>query len=166
MSDLLRSPWACLSAGCIEGDRRTNDGLERARVDLLPLMDVDCAPCVALEARVEELGRVLQRRPFGERELHDGLVCLAGADDSVVRPCGNARVRRLHPLHFLDDVRVCLLDELAHPAQGLPAPVPELGDPVVNPLRCRLALVGIRLLHVLLPTLPVSSRMPPLAATL
>src|SRR2546430_8389951 len=53
---------------------------------------------------------------------------------------------------------VCLLDELAHPAQDLPAPVPELGDPLVNALRCRLALVGIRLLHVLLPKLPVSSR--------
>src|ERR1700730_770113 len=153
---LLRAPWPCLSAGCIEGDRGTDERLERARVDLLPLMDVDGAPCLPLEARVEELGWVLQRSTFGERELHDGLVRLACADDSVVRPCGSPRVRRLHPLHLLDDVRVCLLDELAHPAQGLAAPVPELGDPLVNPLRCRLALVGIRLLHVLLPRLPVS----------
>src|SRR3984893_13999837 len=151
---LLRSPWPCLCAGCIEGDRSTDERLERARVDLLPLMDVDCAPRVPAEARVEELGRVLQRSPFGERELHDVLVRLAGADDSVVRPGGSARARRLHPLHFLDDVRGCLLDEVAHPAQGLAAPVPELGDPVVNALRCRLAPVGIRLLHVLLPKLP------------
>src|SRR5438270_5933888 len=157
---LLRSPWLCLSAGCVEGDGRTDERLERARVDLLPLMDVDRAPCVPLEAGVEELGGVLQRSPFGERELHDGLVRLARADDSVVRPCGNARVRRLHPLHFLDDVPVRLFDELAHPAQGLPAPVPELGDPLVNPLRCRLALVGIRLFHVLLPKPPTSTRMP------
>src|SRR5439155_19447632 len=145
---LLRSLRLRLSAGRIEGDRGTDERLERARVDLLPLMDVDCAPCVPLEARVEELGRVLQRSPFGERELHDGLVRLASADDSVMRPCGSTRACRLHPLHFLDDVRVCLLDELAHPAQGLPAPVPELGNPLVTPLRCRLALVGIRLFPV------------------
>src|SRR3984893_19368301 len=86
---LLRAPWPCLSAGCIEGDRGTDERLERARVDLLPLTDVDCAPCVPLEARVEELCRVLPRSPFGERELHDGLVRLASADDSVVRPCGS-----------------------------------------------------------------------------
>src|SRR5215204_1224408 len=147
---LLRSPWPSLSAGCIEGDRSTDERLERADGDLLPLMDVDCAPCVPLEARVEKLGRVLQRSPFGERELHDGLVRLAGADDPVVRPRGSARVRRLHPLHLLDDVRVCLLDELAHPPHGLPAPVPELGDPLVDPFRCRPALSRTRTLHAVL----------------
>src|SRR5438270_532744 len=57
---LLRSPWPCLSAGCIEGDRGTDERLERAGVDLLPLVDVNRAPCVPLEARVEELGWVLQ----------------------------------------------------------------------------------------------------------
>src|SRR5258708_512598 len=92
-------------------------------------MDVDGAPRVALETRVEELGRVRQRSSFGERELHNGLVRLARADDSVVRPRRVARTRLLHPLHFLDDVRVRVLDELAHPAQCLPAPVVELGDP-------------------------------------
>src|SRR5215813_13661066 len=76
---LLRSPWPCLAAGCIEGDRGTDERLERARVDLLPLMDVNRAPYVPVEARVEELGRVLQRSPLGESELHDGLVRLASA---------------------------------------------------------------------------------------
>jgi len=33
-----------------------------------------------------------------------------------------------HPLPLLDDVRVCFLDELAHSAEGFPAPVPEFGD--------------------------------------
>ena len=37
-----------------------------------------------------------------------------------MRPCGSALVRRLHPLHFLDDVRICLLDELAHPCARSP----------------------------------------------
>ena len=43
-----------------------------------------------------------------------------------------------HPLPFLDDVRVGFLDELAHPAQRLPTPVPELGDALVDQLRCGL----------------------------
>src|SRR5262249_34539798 len=152
---LLRSPWPCLSAGCIEGDRRTDERLERARVDLLPLMDVNRAPYVPVEARVEELGRVLQGGSLGEGQLHYRLVRLAGADDPVVRPYGSA-----HPLPLLHDVRVCLFDELAHPAQGLPAPVPELGDPFVDQLRCRLALGRTRLFHVLLLKLPNSSTMP------
>src|SRR4029077_17949450 len=85
---LLRSPWSCLSAGCIEGDRGTDERLERARVDLLPPMDVNRAPCVPVEARVEELGRVLQQSPLREGQLHYRLVRLAGADDPVVRPYG------------------------------------------------------------------------------
>src|SRR3954469_7137996 len=108
-------------------------------------MNVNRAPYISIETRVEELGRVLQRSSFGEGQLHYRLVRLAGADDPVVRPYGSA-----HPLPLLDDVRVCLFDELAHPAQGLPAPVPELGDSFVNQLRCRLALGRIRLFHVLL----------------
>src|SRR5262245_40950744 len=150
---LLRSPWPCLSAGCIEGDRGTDERLERARFDLLPLMDVNRAPCVPVEARVEELGRVLQGGSLGEGQLHYRLVRLAGANDPVVRPYGSA-----HPLPLLHDVRVCLFDELAHPAQGLPAPVPELGDSFVNQLRCRLALGRTRLFHGFLLKLPDSSR--------
>src|SRR5215831_2223878 len=152
---LLHSAWPCLSGGCIEGGRGTDERLERARVDLLPLMDVNRAPYVPVEARVEELGRVLQRSPLGEGQLHYRLVRLAGADDPVVRPDRSA-----HPLPLLHDVRVCLFDELAHPVQGLPAPVPELGDSFVNQLRCRLALGRTRLFHVLLLKLPNSSRMP------
>src|SRR5215475_9810295 len=134
---LLRSAWPCLSAGCIEGGRGTDECLERTRVDLLPLMDVNRAPYVPVEARVEELGRVLQRSPLGEGQLHSRLVRFAGADDPVVRPYGSA-----HPLPLFHDVRVCLFDELAHLAQGLPAPVPELGDAFVNQLRWRLVLGG------------------------
>src|SRR5204863_6958785 len=32
---LLRSPWRCLSAGCVEGDRGAHERLERVCVDLL-----------------------------------------------------------------------------------------------------------------------------------
>src|SRR5205823_12423899 len=113
VNPLLRSLWVCFSAGGIEGDCGTDECLERARVDLLALMDVNRAPYVPVEARVEEFGRVLQRSALGEGQLHGRLVRLAGADDPVVRPYGSA-----HPLPLLDDVRVCLFDELAHPTQG------------------------------------------------
>src|SRR5436305_1221917 len=39
---------------------------QRLRVDLLSLVDVDRAPGVAVEAGVEEAGRVLQRGALGE----------------------------------------------------------------------------------------------------
>src|SRR5436190_12547251 len=57
---------------------------EGVLVDLLALADVDCAPDLALEARVEQPRRVLQRSAFEERELHDAPVRLAGADPPVV----------------------------------------------------------------------------------
>jgi hypothetical protein len=39
--------------------------------------------------------------------------------------------RSAHPLPLLDDIRVCFLDELAHSAEGFPAPVSEFGDSVL-----------------------------------
>src|SRR6266853_1439380 len=91
----------------------------------------------------------LKRRALGEGKLHDILVGFAGADDAVVRPN-----RRAHPLPLLDDVRVRFLDELAHSAEGFPAPVPEFGDSFRDELRCRLALARARLFHVLILEVP------------
>src|SRR6185369_8279022 len=113
------------------------------RVNLLALVDVDRAPDVPVEARVEELGRILQRSALREGQLHDRLVGLAGADDAVVRPHG-----RTHPLPLLHDLRVRFLDQLAHPAQGLAAPVAELGDSFVDQLGRRAAAGRTGLLHV------------------
>src|SRR5215813_11769227 len=135
----------CLSGGRVGRDRRPDQRLEGAFVDLLALVDVDRPPHVPFEARVEEPGRILQGSPLGESELHDGLVRLAGADDALVRPDRGA-----HPLPLLDDLRVRFLDELAHPAEGFAAPIPELGDSFRDELRCRFALVGARLFHVFL----------------
>src|SRR6185436_2743566 len=118
--------------------------LEGGRVDLLSLADVDRAAYVSVETRVEETGRILQGRALGEGQLHVILVGFASADDAVVRP------NRIHPLPFLDDVRVCRLDKLAHSAEGFPAPVPEFGDSPRDELGCRLALARARLFHVLL----------------
>ena len=132
-------------ARTVEGDRLANERLEGGLVNFFSFVDVDRAAYVSVETRVEETGRILQRRALGEGKLHDILVGLASADDAVVRPNRSA-----HPLPLLDDVRVCFLDELAHSAEGFPAPVPEFGDSFRDELRCRLALARARLFHVLI----------------
>src|SRR4026207_2205867 len=103
-------------------------------------MDVDRAADVSLEARVEETGRILQRRALGEGQLHDLLVRFAGADDAVVRPNRCTGAGCFDPLPLLDNVRVCILDKLAHSAERFTPPVPELGDSVRDYLRCRMVL--------------------------
>src|SRR5438094_2544487 len=133
----------------VEGDRLANERLEGGLVNFFSFADVDRAAYVSLETRVEETGRILQRRALGEGKLHDILVGFASADDAVVRPNRSA-----HPFPLLDDVRVCFLDELAHSAEGLPAPVPEFGDSFRDELRCRLALARARLLHVFILGVP------------
>src|SRR5881409_12131 len=136
-------------ARTVEGDRLANERLEGGLVNFFSFVDVDRAAYVSVETRVEETGRILQRRALGEGKLHDILVGLASADDAVVRPNRSA-----HPLPLLDDVRVCFLDELAHSAEGFPAPVPEFGDSFRDELRCRLALARARLFHVLILQVP------------
>src|SRR5204863_5461310 len=115
-------------ARTVEGDRLANERLEGGLVNFFSLTD-----------------RILQRRALGEGKLHDILVGFASADDAVVRPNRSA-----HPLPLLDDVRVRFLDELAHSAEGVPAPVPEFGDSFRDELRCRRALARARLFHVLI----------------
>src|SRR5215475_1958271 len=48
-----------------------NQSLQCLLIDLVALAEVDRAPRVALEARVEEAGWVLERRPLGKGHLHD-----------------------------------------------------------------------------------------------
>src|SRR5258706_14122628 len=84
-------------ARTVEGDRLANERLEGGLVDSSSFADVDRAACVSVETRVEETGRILQRRALGEGKLHDILVGFAIADHAVVRPNLNA-----HPLPFLD----------------------------------------------------------------
>src|SRR2546422_1103688 len=87
-------------ARTVEGDRLANERLEGGLVNFFSFVDVDRAACVSVETRVEETGRILQRRSPGEGKLHDILVGFASADDAVVRPNRSA-----HPLPLLDDVR-------------------------------------------------------------
>src|SRR4051812_5592864 len=68
----------------VQPDRCADQLLKRVLVDPFALADVDRAPGVALQARVEEARGVLQRCALGEGELDCALVGLAGADHSVV----------------------------------------------------------------------------------
>src|SRR5205814_3942271 len=70
----------------VEGDRLANERLERRLVNFFSFVDVDRAAYVSVETRVEETGRILQRRALGEGQLHHILIGFAGADDAVVRP--------------------------------------------------------------------------------
>src|SRR4051794_1227845 len=130
------------SASSVQIDRGPDERLERLRVELLTLADVDRPARVPLEARVEEPGRIVQGRALEEGQLDHGPVRLAGADEPVVRPDRRARAARLGPFPLLDHVRVGLLDEPAERGERLAPPVAELGDTLIDLLRCSGAVHG------------------------
>src|SRR5262245_10812461 len=86
----------------VECDRLANERLECGFVNFFPFVDVDRAAYVPLETRVEETGRILERRALGEGQLHDILVGFARADDAFVRPDRGAGFGRFDPLPLLD----------------------------------------------------------------
>src|SRR3989442_11242630 len=124
-----------LSCGLVQGPGGANERLQRLLVYRLALVEVDGTPCVSVKTGVEEARRILQSRPFGEGHLHDVLVRLAGADQSVVRPHRNPS-----PLPLLDHLGVSLLDQCAEPGEHLAPPVTQLLDPLVYHPRWRLSL--------------------------
>ena len=81
-------------ARTVEGDRLANERFEGGLVNFFSFVDVDRAACVSVETRVEETGRILQRRALREGKLHDTLVGFASADDAVVRPNRSAQAMR------------------------------------------------------------------------
>src|SRR3981081_3447249 len=105
-------------------------------------MQIDSAPDIAFKAGVEESRRVLERSALGESQLHDALVRLAGADQSIVRPNRNA------PLPLLDPLRVSLFDESADMGEHLAPPVVEFLDPRVDQPRRGFALGRCALFHI------------------
>ena len=118
----------------VQRNSGANERLERLRVDLVALVEIDRAPGVAFQARVEQARRVCQRRALGEGHLHSALVDLTRADDPVVRPHGNPGARGFRPLPFLDHFGVGFLDDRADPGERLTPPVVQLVDPRVDPL--------------------------------
>src|SRR3546814_13323168 len=80
--DFPNSFSAALS-GAIEIDRRTDERFQRLLVDRVAFMDIDRAADVAVEARMEQPGRIGSRRARGEGHLDVGLVGLASVDHAV-----------------------------------------------------------------------------------
>src|SRR5215470_17321674 len=64
----------------VQRDGLAYERLECRCVDRVAFVNVDRAPDVAVETRVEQARGILQRRTFGERQLHDALVRLAGTN--------------------------------------------------------------------------------------
>src|ERR1700730_5208234 len=75
--------------------------------------------------------------------LHDALVRLAGADQSIVRPNRNAS-----PLPLLDHLGVSLFDERADMGERLAPPVVQFLDPRVDQPRRGFAFGGCALFHI------------------
>lgn len=124
------APQDLLFFPVILGHRGLHERPERARVDLLPFVDVDRPPRVAFQAGIEEARWVRDPCSPGERELHDLLVRFPGADNPVVRPDRN------HPLPLLGHLGVGFQDQRPHAGQSLPAPSPQVADPLVDEPGC------------------------------
>ena len=69
LSGLRLLRWLQL-ATTVEGNRLANERLEGGLVDFSALKDVNRPARVAVKARIEETGRVFQRRAFGEGQLY------------------------------------------------------------------------------------------------
>ena len=81
-------------------------------------MQIDCAPCVPIEAGIEDARWVYDRSALLESEFYVSLVGLACTDDSTVGPDWNSS-----PLPFFRYLGVCLLDQLTDVRQRLATPV-------------------------------------------
>src|SRR5262249_29663279 len=140
-----RSSTRAISASLrlVQRDGGLHERHERLLVDRLSLLEVDRAARVALEARVEQARRILQRGALEEGQLDHLLVRLAGADDAVVLPHRDAA-----PLPRLDDVGIGPLDQSAQSPEQLAAPVAELLDAPIDQLRGGPVVLRLALRHV------------------
>src|SRR6185437_6806205 len=123
--------------GSVEGDRLADECLEGGFDQFIAFLEIDGAPRVAFEARIEQALGVLELGAFGEGELDDRLVRFAGADDSAIGPYGDAA-----PLPLLYDLGIRRLDELSHMRERLAAPIAKFGDPCADELGGRLGAGG------------------------
>src|SRR4030095_15962922 len=109
----------------IERHCAANEIFQGLHIDLVAFVDVDGAPDFAVQTRVEETCGVLQAGSLGKCHLDGILVRLSRADDAVARPDGS------RPLPLFNDLRVCLVNDLAHLRERLPAPVSQFPDLLV-----------------------------------
>src|SRR5262245_36869716 len=107
-------------------------------IDLVAFVDVDGAPDVSFEARVEQTRRVLERSSLGKCQLDDVLVRLSGADNAAMRKDRSAGRCGLRPFPLFDDLRVGFVYDRTHFRKRFPTPVPKFPDLLVELCRSRL----------------------------
>ena len=130
LGDWLFARWFGLGFGLVfqvEGDGGKDKFFQGGPVDLVGFMDVNGAADVAIEAGVEEAGRVFERCSFGEGQLDDTIVGLAGADDAAMGEDGSSA-----PLQLFDDLGVGVVDELADLGECRSAPVAKRFDLLID----------------------------------
>src|SRR2546428_4376555 len=135
----LDQPWA-----------RAAFSITAARIRVFNASSSIFSPSWKSMARLVLPSRLELKRPDGSSSaaplekvhLHDVLVRLAGADQSVVRPHRNPS-----PLPLLDHLGVGLLDQCAELGQHLAPPVAQLLDPLVYHPRWRLSFLRPALPH-------------------
>ena len=119
-----------LQMGAVVRDRGLDEAPERRLVQPVLLEDVDRAPGVPVEARVEHVVGVGKVGPVAEGTLHLLLVRVGHANHSVAGPDG-----RPHPLPVLRHGRVGLQHDPSDRGEHRAPPVGDAGDVLVNPLR-------------------------------
>src|SRR5262245_54815465 len=111
------------ASGGVQSNCVADESLEGGAVNFVAFVHIDGTPGVAFKAGVEELRRIPQLSTVEECQLDNVLVCLAGADQPVVRPHRNAP-----PLPLFGNLGVGLFDQGADPRECLAAPVAQLLD--------------------------------------
>jgi len=106
-----------------------DERLERRRVDRVAFVEVNGAPNFSFETGVEEARRILEEGTLGERDFDRLLIGLSRTDQPIVRP------DRDTPLPFFDDFRIGFNDKGSNFRKNRSAPVGELLDAGIDPLR-------------------------------
>ena len=99
-------------------------------IQLLTLSQINRAPHVALQARIEQSAGVRKRRTLGKRHLHHAFISLARADHAAMNPNRNPA-----PLPVLDHRGKRLPDQSTHMPQRLTPPIAQFPDPCVDQRR-------------------------------
>ena len=125
-------PIALKSPPIVVGMRQTRSAM-RTGIENVAFANIDRTPGAAGKTGVERPGWVLEGRAARKGQLDLVFVNFARADHPGMLPHRDARgIGRLSPLHFLDNVRIGLLDEPADGGERGSAPVAEVGDPLID----------------------------------
>ena len=109
--------WLLLAGG-IERDSRADERLERVRVDLLTLMNVDRAPYLPSRLELNSFGGSFREAPLKKVSFTIDLYVSHRADAALVGP-----YRRPHPFPLFHNIRVASLMRVRILVSVSPPPV-------------------------------------------